>query len=176
MLTIRQARVEDAAALAFLAEGIFRDAFTDDSDASDMELHCAENFGRDIQLREIEDLSLVTLVGEFGGEPIAFAQVRLISAVECVSARHPSELFRLYVLSRWHGRGIAQEMMRRALATAKAAGSDRIWLAVWELNGRALSFYRKLGFEVVGDQPYRFGSDMDRDLVMELDIDVPSAA
>jgi len=66
VLTIRQARVEDAAALAFLAERIFRDAFTDDSDASDMELHCAENFGRDIQLREIEDPSLVTLVGEFG--------------------------------------------------------------------------------------------------------------
>ena len=87
MLTIRHARVEDAAALAFLAERIVRDAFTDDSDASDMELHCAENFGRDIQLREIEDPSLVTLVGEFGGEPIAFAQVRLSSAVECVSAR-----------------------------------------------------------------------------------------
>ena len=70
----------------------------------------------------------------------------------------------------------AKGMMRRVPATAKAAGSDRLWLGVWELNGRALSFYRKFGFEVVGDHPYRFGSDMDRDLVMELELDVPSAA
>ncbi len=61
--------------------------------------------------------------------------------------------------------------MQRALATAKAAGSDRIWLGVWEPNGRALSFYRKFGFQVVGDHPYQFGSDPQRDLVMELELD-----
>ena len=176
MLSIRNARAEDAAALAALAERTFRDAFTAASDAGDIELHCADNFGPDIQQREIEDPLLVTLLGDLDGEPIAFAQIRLSSAVECVAARHPSELFRLYVLSQWHGRGVAQQIMRSALATAKSTGSDRIWLGVWEQNGRALSFYRKFGFEVVGDHPYRFGSVVDRDLVMALELDESSAS
>ena len=165
---IRRARVDDAAALAVLAERTFRDAFAALSDPDDMELHCAASFGADTQRREIESPEIDTIVGELDGELIAFAQVRPDSPVECVSAKHPAELYRLYVLSSWHGRGVAHELMDEALATAKRAGSDRIWLGVWEPNKRALAFYRKFGFEIVGDHPFQFGNDPQTDLVMSL--------
>jgi ribosomal protein S18 acetylase RimI-like enzyme len=152
--------------LAQLAERTFRDTFASTNDPADMLLHCSTSFGSEIQRREIENPSLVTLLGEEGGELIAFAQLRLDSPIECVAAKHPAQLCRLYVEHRWHGRGVAQELMNEVLATARLAASDRVWLGVWERNERAIAFYRKFGFEVVGDHAFQFGNDPQRDLVM----------
>jgi ribosomal protein S18 acetylase RimI-like enzyme len=170
MAIIRRAERDDAAALARLAERAFRDTFSTENDPVDMEQHCSKNFGSEIQLREIENPELVTLLGEENGELIAFAQIRLRSKIECVSAKRPSELYRLYVLSPWHGLGIAHELMKEVLATAKRAASDRIWLGVWERNDRALAFYRKFGFNEVGDYVFHLGQDSQRDLVMVLEV------
>ena len=170
MATIRRASPHDAAGLACLAERTFRDTFTAGNNPADMGLHCSASFGAEIQLREIENPSYVTILGEEDGELVAFAQVRLRSPKECVPAKRPSELFRLYVLNQWHGGGIAHEVMNEVLAEAALAASDRIWLGVWEQNARALAFYRKFGFEIVGVHMFLFGNDLQRDLVMALEV------
>jgi ribosomal protein S18 acetylase RimI-like enzyme len=170
MAIIRRAERDDGAALARLAERTFRDTFGSVNDPADMDAHCSRNFGSEIQLREIENPDLVTLLVEDEGELIAFAQIRLRSAIECVSAEYSSELYRLYVLSRWHGLGIAHELMKEVLDTVKRVGSDHIWLGVWERNDRALAFYRKFGFRGVGDHVFQLGRDSQRDLVMVLKV------
>jgi ribosomal protein S18 acetylase RimI-like enzyme len=176
MVAIRRASPDDAPALARLAEFTFRDTFTSANDSADMDLHCSRNFGAEIQLREIENPTLVTILGEEDGELVAFAQVRFNSPIECVSAKRPSELYRLYVTNRWHGLGIAYELMKEVLATVRLAASDRIWLGVWERNARALAFYRKFGFEVVGNHAFQLGNDPQRDLVMALEVGARAAA
>jgi diamine N-acetyltransferase len=170
MAVIRRADRRDAAALASLAERTFRDTFAAANDPADLELHCAKSFGAEIQLREIENPSLVTILGDENGELVAFAQVRLHSPTKCVSAEHPSELYRLYVAERWHGLGIAHELMKEVLEAVRIVASDRIWLGVWERNERAQAFYRKFGFEVVGDHVFELGRDPQRDLVMALEV------
>lgn len=170
MVTIRRADRGDAAGLARLAEVTFRDSFAATNDPADMEIHCSTNFGTEIQLREIQSPSLVTILGDDDGELVAFAQLRLRSPIECVPAEHPSELYRLYVMKRLHGLGMAHELMREVLDTVRMVASDRIWLGVWERNERALAFYRKFGFEVVGDHVFQFGRDPQRDLIMALEV------
>ena len=162
--------------MAQLAERTFRETFTVGNDPADVALHCAASFGPGIQAREIEDPDRVTIVADEDGELIGFAQLRLRAPKACVCAERPSELYRLYVSSRWHGRGVAQQIMDEVKATAARAGSDRIWLGVWEHNPRALAFYRKYGFEVVGDHVFRFGTEYQTDLIMVAEVDGPPAA
>lgn len=164
--TIRQAKLNDAEALAQLAERTFRETFAMDNNATDMDLHCAENFGADIQGKELQDPNYVTLLAEIEHQPVAFAQVRLHSPKACVTAQHPSELYRLYVDKAWHGRGVAQQIMAHILSTADQANADYIWLGVWEHNPRARAFYSKYGFHTVGEHIFQFGTDPQRDLIM----------
>jgi ribosomal protein S18 acetylase RimI-like enzyme len=172
--TIRRARPADAAALAELAERTFRDTFTIGNDPADMTLHCAASFGSGIQAREIDDPGWVTIVADDRGQLCGFGQLRPDAPKACVAAARPSELYRLYVDDRWHGRGIAQQLMDEVMRSAARAGSDRMWLGVWEKNLRALAFYRKYGFEVVGHHVFQFGTDAQTDLIMAADIAVPS--
>jgi ribosomal protein S18 acetylase RimI-like enzyme len=56
--------------------------------------------------------------------------------------------------------------MQHVLALASDSGSDVLWLGVWEHNAKAIAFYRKFGFEAVGEHVFAVGSDMQRDLIM----------
>jgi len=56
--------------------------------------------------------------------------------------------------------------MASLLDTAVAGGADVAWLGVWEQNPRAISFYAKSGFAVVGDHVFVLGKDPQRDLVL----------
>ncbi|MGK8500619.1 GNAT family N-acetyltransferase [Nocardia asiatica] len=57
----------------------------------------------------------------------------------------PLELQALYVRSRWHGSGVADDLMRAALDPAAPCS---LW--VFEQNGRAQAFYRRHGFALDG--------------------------
>ena len=61
--TIREARVSDAAALAILAEATFRETFQSSNTKEDMDVHCAEHFGVNIQSAEILTPAITTVVG-----------------------------------------------------------------------------------------------------------------
>ncbi|MEM6252761.1 MAG: GNAT family N-acetyltransferase [Cyanobacteria bacterium P01_D01_bin.156] len=165
-IIIKRASLEDAVALAHLAERTFRDTFTEDDNTTDMELHCAKSFGAEIQQQEIQHPNYVTFLATIANQLVAFAQVRLHSPKECVVANHPTELYRFYVSQEWHGRGVAQQMMDQVFSTAAHTGADYIWLGVWEQNPRAIAFYRKYGFDVVGEHVFQFGNDPQRDLIM----------
>lgn len=166
MPTIRMATVRDAIALANLAEQTFRDTFADTNTAEDMELHCKNTYGLDIQLEEIKNPSIMTLVAEESSQLIAYAQVRWADVESCVSGSSPGEIHRLYVDRNWHGKGLALTLMDVCLNTLKEHGSDVAWLGVWEHNPRAMAFYRKFGFEEVGDHVFSVGNDLQRDVIM----------
>lgn len=176
MITLRRATVADAACLAVLAERTFRDAFTGENSAQDMDTHCAENYSTEIQGSELADPQRITLLAEAGENPAGFAQLVLGSAPRGLSSARPAELNRLYLLGAWHGRGVAQQLMAAVLSAAAQANRDHVWLGVWERNPKAIAFYRKCGFEVIGEHRFVLGRDPQRDLVMARRIDPPSPA
>lgn len=166
MHSIRQAVPEDARVLAALAETTFRDTFAAQNTPEDMDLHCRQSYGEALQRAELLDPARLTLLCELEGRAIAFAQLRWGSAPACVEAARAGEIQRLYVDRPWHGRGVAQDLMAASLEALGGRGSDLAWLGVWERNPRALAFYAKWGFTLVGDHTFPLGTDPQRDLIM----------
>jgi diamine N-acetyltransferase len=175
MVAMRSAVATDAGPLAELAERTFRDTFSAQNTKEDMDLHCAASFGTPIQAGEIADPRLVTLVGDDEGALVAYGQLRWGAAPEAVPAVKPAEIARLYVDRRWHGRGLAHQLMSGLLSAAAAGGADTVWLGVWEHNPRAIAFYRKHGFVEVGSHVFRLGRDPQRDLLMARPMEATAA-
>lgn len=166
MISIRRAVVADAAALAALAEKTFRDTFGASNRPDDMDLHCRQSYAEVIQAREIADRDRLTWLAVAGGMMAGFAQLRWGPTPACVPERAAGELQRIYVDRAWHGQGIAQALMAACVAEFQRRGTEVIWLGVWEHNSRALAFYRKQGFEEVGDHVFQLGEDPQRDLIL----------
>jgi ribosomal protein S18 acetylase RimI-like enzyme len=166
MSRIRQATEHDAVALAELAERTFRATFADDNKVADIDLHCRSRYGAEIQAAEICDPARTTVVFEIDNHLVGYGQLRWESAPPCVAAAKPAEIQRLYVDAPWHGKGVAAALMDSLLRYAATGKADVVWLGVWEKNPRAISFYAKSGFSIVGHHVFVLGSDPQRDLVL----------
>ncbi len=165
--TIRSARAADASQLSTLAAVTFRDTFEALNTPEDMDEHLRTHYGAPQQAAEIADPATIMLLAEEeGGELIGFAQLVVGSTAACVAGEAPVELQRLYVTRAFQGRGVAQSLMDSALAAARARGARTIWLGVWEHNPRAVAFYRKYGFERVGEHTFLLGRDAQTDWIM----------
>ena len=62
------------------------------------------------------------------------------------------EIFALYVLSEYYGKGIGQRLMEAGLEQLKAY--PRVCLWVLKENGRAIRFYQKCGFRPDGKEMF----------------------
>lgn len=166
MSVIRAAKLSDAKNLSKLAELTFRDTFSDQNTPENMDSHCQSSYGEEIQAQEISDPGYVTIVAEANGQLMAYAQLKWGKAPNCVAAKSPGEIQRLYVDKAFHGKGLAHELMSECLNIFKERNTDIAWLGVWESNPRAIAFYKKFNFQEVGEHIFSLGSDPQRDIIL----------
>ena len=165
-VVIRAGVPGDASALAQLADRTFRDTFAADNRPEDVALHCAHAYGPAQQERELRDPAIATLLAVIDGQLAGYAQLREGETPACVDGEAPIELWRFYVARSWHGRGIAQALMRAVEGEALGRGARTLWLGVWERNARAKAFYEKTGFTDVGSHLFVVGTDPQTDRIL----------
>jgi ribosomal protein S18 acetylase RimI-like enzyme len=78
----------------------------------------------------------------------------------------PAELRKLYLHPTAHGIGLSSALLHCALSILNAEGPRPIWLSTYSENFRAIAFYKKWGFEIVGEQIFIVGTDHQKDVLM----------
>jgi ribosomal protein S18 acetylase RimI-like enzyme len=170
--------------LAELGARTFSDTFLADNRPEDIAAFLAATYSPSKQAAELADAANVFLLAvpavpaalaapapnhaPPSPPPLAvgFAKLRRGAAPSCVEGAAPLQIDRLYVTRAHLGRGIGEALMRRCVEEASAASHDTIWLGVWERNTRALAFYRRWGFRIVGAHSFQLGADLQNDLLM----------
>jgi diamine N-acetyltransferase len=165
-IEIRRATPEDAGLLAEIGARTFRDTFESDNTEADMTDYLASAFSPAIQADQLKDAGTTFLIAHIDGSAVGYAKLRLGDAPSCIGGRVPVEISRFYADGPWIGRGVGAALMAASLRLSTEEGADIVWLDVWEKNYRALAFYAKWGFEVVGGQTFQLGSDLQNDLLM----------
>lgn len=167
---VRPATLDDVALLADLGARTFRDAFEADNRPEDMQQYLGQAFDPAVIAEEFRASGSTFLLGydeAFDSErPVGYTRLLAGSAPECVSGPKPVQLVRIYVEQKATGGGHGSSLMRATLDEARGQSFETIWLGAWELNERAVRFYERWGFRVVGSKEFVFGEDLQRDLVM----------
>jgi len=165
-IALRRASSADAARLAAFAAVAFIDTFEVHNRPEDMAAYVAEAFGEAVQLAELTDPQYTVFLAEWAGEIVGFAMLRDGPHPACIPDASAIEIARLYAGKRWIGAGVGALLMQRCLVEAASRGRRTIWLGVWERNVRAIGFYQRWHFAIVGSQPFQLGSDRQNDRVM----------
>ena len=108
---------------------------------------------------------------EYQGKWIAYIKLNSGAAQTEVRPEGQLEIQRFYVHPDFHGKGIAQEMMRFCEHLAKQKSLNTIWLGVAEDNTPALKFYLKEGFVKTGMHPFDFAGEVQWDWCVERHLD-----
>ena len=158
--TIREAGAGDAARLSLVANATFLETFAGMIDGGALVAHCETRHEPDYLAGLLEG-GARGFLAELDGAPIGYA---LLAEPE-LDAAVPGdiELKKIYVLSRFHGSGLARRLFDAALAASE--GRERLLLGVKDDNHRAIAFYRKQGFEQVGTRRFEVGGKFYDDIV-----------
>lgn len=167
---IREATAEDAGLLAHAGTRLFLQTYDGLIPTTEMVVHLDSQFSEARQNEELADQSITTLIVECEDKLAGFAQVKE-NPVPVDGCEAEVELWRIYLDRAFQGMGLGQKLISRVGEAARAFSANYIWLVVWEQNPRAISFYRKMGFNEVGRQDFRVNNEIHNDLVMLASVD-----
>lgn len=169
-LEIRACTNDDLPDLKFLSEKTFTDSFGDDNKEEDLKAYLKENFSLDKLDGELRNEHSRIYIAYFRGEPAAYMKLNFEEAHTEKGYENALEVQRIYVMKQFKGKKIGLSLMEKAMEIARCARLNYIWLGVWEKNTAAMSFYRKLGFEKIGEHVFVIGEDRQVDYIMKLEL------
>ncbi len=163
MLKIRPLTPQDAPILTPLAWKVFVDTFLPTNKAEDVLDYANSALTETAFLRDLKDPLYFTFGCYSDSQLIGYIQMLINSKESYVGT--DLELKRFYLLSDFHGRGFADQMMAACEQKARELGYKSFWLGVWEKNFRAQRFYQKRGFEKVSSHEFVMGSEAQTDFI-----------
>jgi ribosomal protein S18 acetylase RimI-like enzyme len=167
-ITYRDAEASDAAALGAFAEATFTDTFGHLYPPADLASFVGANYRADVIEAELADPETRYRLALRDGAIVGYCKLGVVDMA--VDATDALELHRLYVDRDTKGAGVAQALMDDALAWARGKGGRVMYLSVWENNARAQAFYKRYGFEHVGEHKFMVGATADRDFIWRLNL------
>lgn len=160
ILPIRTAATTEAALLSRFMARIFLEAFGQAGERERMLAHLRSQFSAAAQSAELAAPDWITLVVGNAGDYAGVAQLALTALPPPeLAARRPAELHRFQIDRSHQGSELAAELMRETKRHAAGRGADVLWLAVWQQSARAIRFFRRQGFAVVGSQDLPIGGE-----------------
>jgi diamine N-acetyltransferase len=164
---IRPATVSDVPRLSDLATRTWSDAFGDSVSRADELVELQETRSETYFVDAVRSKTI--LVAEEDGALRGYVQIGDVDIPEVDVRPGDQGLQRIYVDAALQGRGLGRRLMAAALQHPRLAEARRIFLTVWEQNGRALRLYESFGFQKVGTTTFTIGAEVVEDLVMVLD-------
>lgn len=170
-VVVRAARLDEADAVAHLAAVTFPLACppssTPEDHAAFITAHLTPAHFAAYLADDARDLLVADDDGTLVGYTMLVAGEPYDADVAAVVPLRPTvELSKCYVLPGRHGGGVAAPLMAASLDVARGRGAAGVWLGVNGENLRAQAFYRRSGFEVVGERRFRVGEELHHDLVL----------
>ena len=162
----------DAAVLAGLAAGTFALACPPDTTAESIRDYIAANLSEECFVGYLADPARDIRLTLADGLPagytmLLFGEPNDTDAAAAITLHPTVELSKVYLLGEYHGVGIAAPLMAETLDVARSRGAVGVWLGVNQHNARAIRFYEKSGFVLVGAKTCMVGPDLQHDHVME---------
>lgn len=167
---IRPAGPEDADALALVAQATFLEAYAGLVQVADLIAHCQTQNSAAAFREALDAGAQAWLVeAEKTGAPLGFA----LLTKSALPDPQPGdiELKRIYLLDRCKGQGLAGDLLDTVAAAA--SGHRRLVLGTNRDNERALGFYRKSGFEIVGTRHFTVGQEVFDDYILAKSLELP---
>ncbi len=168
---IRGAGREDANALALVGTATFLETYAEIVPGRDMIVHTASKHAPSVYAAWADDPSVCLWIAETHTKAPAGYLV-LIPATLPVEGPEPGDLevLRIYVLDRYHGTGLGRALLGHAIEDAHARKALRLVIGLHAQNKKALAFYQRHGFEVIGRRNFIVGETVCEDLVVGLNL------
>jgi len=167
----RLAEKKDAEYIALLARITFTETFGHFfRDRQDLLNYYDSTFSVEKIERSISKSNNIYWISFIDRLPVGYAKLKLNSKSEFIESENICQLQKIYVLKDFLSMKIGLELQNLLLEKAKELEFEKIWLSVLNSNERALNFYKKNGFEKIGNHDFQIGKENFDFMAMEKEL------
>lgn len=152
---ITKANIQDIKQLAQVAKESFLPAHGHSAPKKDIENYILDNFSEDHFIKELSNPSNHYYIIYHNKKIAGYSKITLNTPNKNISSKNVTYLSRLYLLKEFYGLQLGKELFNFNITFSKQQNQVGMWLAVWIENQRAIDFYKKMGFTIVGNYDYK---------------------
>lgn len=160
-----KAKIEDSLRISTLLKTVYIEVYATEGITFEFANFIEERFSVSHIKKTIKENPDQLLIAYFDNNPIGVAEILYKSSCPIRNTNTP-ELSKLYVLKRFHGKGIGYGLMQLSEEILKQKGLKELNLEVYIENTHAISFYERLGFQKLGKVDFPMEKNIYKNWVM----------
>jgi ribosomal protein S18 acetylase RimI-like enzyme len=166
-IEIRQVTLNDIEQLQKIGRLTFYETFSAVNTEDNMKKYLEEELSLEKLTAELNTESSEFYFAVLDNNIIGYLKLNIGQSQTEIKDDSALEIERIYVLQELHGKKVGQVLYEKAMQIAKRKNAHYVWLGVWEMNTKAISFYRKNGFVEFDRHIFRLGDDEQTDIMMK---------
>ncbi len=155
MISIANAKVEDAHLLVELGSQTFIESHGHSATNSDIDKYVNEKFNINVVQEELADRKNIYHIIYHDQLPAGYSKIVFNENHSGIQNGDVTKLERLYLLKEFYDLKLGYQLLEFNISLSEQNNQEGMWLFVWKENLRAVRFYEKAGFEIVGSYDFK---------------------
>jgi ribosomal protein S18 acetylase RimI-like enzyme len=154
-ILIRRATENDWKLIVDMGQVSVGDAHRASCSEADMNHYLSTHYNEAAIRKELSDPANIYYILFYNDQPAGFSKIVLNAPHPNVPHKNGTKLDRIYLLSQFHDLKLGHQLLHHNVALSKENGQCCMWLFTWTGNERAVRFYKRNGFTVIGDHMFK---------------------
>ena len=167
---ISKVTINEVELLRNISVQTFTETFAHQNSESDMHKYVSENLSIEQLTKELNTKGSSFYFLNLNSDVIGYLKINTGKAQTELKNDISLEIERIYIKHEFHGKNIGKQLLDKAIEIAKEHHYQYIWLAVWELNLKAIAFYKKHSFVEFDKHVFKLGDDEQIDIMMKMNL------
>jgi ribosomal protein S18 acetylase RimI-like enzyme len=148
---IRPWRQDDLEVVRYILWETWKESYSSFIPVDDLLVYFNENYTFKKLAEQYNDTKVIGFVAEYDDVIAGYEKTY------CSEKENRLYVHQLYILPVYQNLGLGKRLMKSAAERAQSLGLDKIWLGVMVKNEPAIAWYKKMGYEVVENAPFKMG-------------------
>lgn len=153
--SIVKATVLDCTLLAGIGKVTFLEAHGNSASEEVVTEYVNKNYNNAVLTAQLSDPANIIYLIYHKGVAAGYSKILYDTEQIAIPSPKVTKLERLYLLKDFYGLDLGQELLNFNIELSKKMEQSGMWLFVWKENHRAINFYHKVGFKIIGSHDFK---------------------
>jgi ribosomal protein S18 acetylase RimI-like enzyme len=158
MTTIVKAITNDFELLAGIGKQTFLESHGHSAKKPDIDAYVEEKCSNRFFQGELSDTKNIYHILYYKEQPAGYSKIILNSPHANIFQPNITKLERIYLLRDFYELKLGFELLRFNVELSKENNQSGMWLFVWKENPRAVNFYSRNGFRIIGSYDFQISA------------------
>jgi ribosomal protein S18 acetylase RimI-like enzyme len=155
MISIVEAKQTDFNLISELGRKTFIESHGSSATQEDIDYYIKDKYNPKVVQEELMDLNNIYHLLYYNNQLAGYSKIIINAPHPNIKVENVAKLERLYLLKEFYDLKLGHELFKFNVDFSKEKKQNGMWLFVWTENHRAIKFYLKIGFIMIGEHNFK---------------------